>query len=270
MRLTLQKTAGFDEDIFFLRVRHGTTQLLLNRGSEGICLVDCARGESIADIPYPPGVEDFSPYAVLVAPHGAMAYLFGSNLEPFAIEVDLVAGRSRLIRLTPPGGIFTSVGWFEPDLNILDTNSQVWTLQADEIVRRTSQTQLSKRGEFLRETCRRYAVRKMDSTAAGVYVFGGSEGSATAGHIPLQGPPLFIPQRGDAHDLARHGDVLFICYENGLAGPGHQALIESIPGESFLAVEALNAGGPVLALLVDAKEGPEMPNRELRFFRIEP
>jgi hypothetical protein len=224
----------------------------------------------VGDIPYPSGIEDFSPYAVLVAAHGKTAYLFGSDLEPFAIEVDLVARRSRSINLKPPGGIFTSVGWFEPDLNILDTEGQVWSLQTEVIAKRISQTQLSKRGEFLKQTCRRYAVRKMDSTATGVYVFGGTEGGATAGHIPLQGPPLFISQRGNAIDLARHGDVLFLCYEDNLAGPGGRTLIESIAGESFLAVETLNAGAPVLALLVDAKEGPDMPNRELRFFRMVP
>src|SRR5450755_1571100 len=236
MQLTLRKSVGFNGDQFFVRVRHGTTELLLNSDTQGVCLVDCANGELVSDIRYPSDVEDFSPYAVLIAPHGRTGYLFGSDLEPYAVEVDLVAGRSRSLRLTPPGGIFTSIGWFEPDLNVVDTKGQVWAFHANEIAKRTNSTPLSKRGEFLRRTSCRYSVRKMDSTAAGVYVFGGDkDGRITAGHIPFEGAPVFTPQRGDAIDLARHGDTLFVCYEDGLAGAGEQILIEPISGEHFLA-----------------------------------
>ena len=269
MRLTLHKTIGFNEDQFFVRVRRGTPQVLLNRGSEGVCLVDCVSGAIAADIRYPSGVDDFSPYAVLISPDGSTAHLFGSDLEPFAIEVDLVGLRARRLKLVPPGGIFMSVGWFQPDLNILDANAHTWALNGNQIVKQTSQKKLSEHGEFLRQLCRRYALRKMDSTATGVYVFGGNEkGEITVGHIPFEGPSLFSQQRGDAIDVAGYDDKLFICYERELTWD--QNLVRALPSERFLAIDTLIAGGPILSVLVDAKVGPGNPDGELKLFRIEP
>jgi hypothetical protein len=270
MQLTAQNTVGFDDDVFFTRVRHGTAEVLLNRGSTGARLVDCSRGQLVGDIPYPDGIDDFSPYAVLIAPHGRTAYLFGSDLEDFAIELDLDARQSRKLRLMPPGGIFTSVGWLEPALCVVDVSGNVWDLRGETIEKRSRPEPLSSYGESLLWICQHYAVQKMDLMATGVYVFSATDdGGTAAGWIVPDRPPLFAMQRGDAIDLAHDRNELLICYDDRLVGHYGQTLLEARPGERFLAVETLNARGHVLALLVDVLAGVDTPNRELRLFRLE-
>jgi hypothetical protein len=156
-------------------------------------------------------------------------------------------------------------------LNAVDVNAQVWSLEANQIVKRASTAPLSERGGRLRQICQQYAVQKMDSTATGVYVFGGDEqGGTTVGHIALDGPSLLRSQRGDAIGVAGYDDVVFACYDDAVTGSEEQTLLTAAPGERFMAIECVDAAGPVLALLVDVPEGQDMPNRELRIFRIEP
>src|SRR5262249_9594707 len=131
MRLTPFKTVSFHEDVWSTRVRHGTTEVLLYRVSGGVFLVGCGGGGRTGGDSDPADVDGFSPYTMVVEPRGLAAYLFGSDLEPYAIEIDFDLRRSRRLRLTPPGGIFTSVGWFEPNLNVIDTNGETWAFRRD-------------------------------------------------------------------------------------------------------------------------------------------
>lgn len=260
-----------EADIYFLRIRPGRQDLLVNYNYNGLLIIDCVSGAETGKVVFPE--DDFSIYTFVTSPDGRYAYLFSPDEKDYALQLDLDSQTVSKIRLESAFHAPTELCWFVPSLHILDYEYRVWRLENDILKLAPAASADEVYSTAYRRVTKRFAVIKRDHLQKGLYVRSREYPTKYVGYVGFEpGVELLMEYDGSAIDVTHFQNSLFVCFDskivqfcNGRSGE----LLLAGEDEAFIRISTIITGDQgYLVVLSSTKDYLNCPTATISIYRI--
>jgi len=221
----------FSDDVYIMRRRASFPELMLNRGYDGIQVMNFRDRRVVTTINFPHSVGDFPIETWLITPDGVRSYLFSRDRSEVVVAVNHLVGRCEVVMAPKNLEAPTGLCWFTPELHIRDYYGRNWRLHGQTFreAREDSLPNSVKHLLRIEDRARSLGVLRMCYDQLGMYVMSDSK----IGYLSLDGRYEYITDRdkGDI-DLALVNNSLLIC------SPRHVRVVRDNEQSIFLSARA--------------------------------